>query len=201
MDSKKAILQLNELKKRGKGLRLAAEWDNPWQSLISTILSARTRDDKTIAVSKILYKKYRNLQELSNARLTDVKKIIRPINFYKTKAKNIINCAKEIVKKYDGKIPREFEKLIELAGVGRKTANVFLAHQGGANIGVDTHVGHISHYLGWTRHTKPRLIEEDLKKLFPRSRWRSINYILVRFGQSYKSRKKKNEILDEIKTV
>lgn len=201
MGGKRVLRQLKGLRKLGKNLRLAAEWNSPWKSLISTILSARTRDDKTIEVSNALYKKYGNLRKLSNADLGDVKKIIRGVNFYKNKSKNIIECAKQIMKDYNGKIPRDFDKLIELPGVGRKTANVFLAHQGGAHIGVDTHVGYISKYLGWTKHEKQEDVERDLEKLFPKSKWREINYVLVRFGQTYRSRKEKNKLLDEIKNM
>jgi len=201
IDAKRAIKQLKALEAGGKELRLAAEWREPWKSLISTILSARTRDDKTIEVSNVLYKKYNNLTKLSNADIEGVQLIIKPVNFYKTKAKNIINCAKKIVSDYGGRVPREFDKLVELPGVGRKTANVFLAESGGAAIGVDTHVGYISKRIGWTHSDKPAKVEEDLKKLFPKRMWGSINYVLVRFGQTYRSKTKKNKILDEIKKI
>ena len=78
---------------------------------------------------------------------------------------------------------------------------MFLAHQGGAHIGVDTHIAFISKKIGWTKQDKPHLIEEDLKKIFPERYWRSINYILVRFGQTYKSRRKQNEIINEIRKI
>jgi endonuclease III len=178
---------------------LAAEWSVPWKSLVSTILSARTRDDKTISVSNLLYSRYRSVRELAGAKLRDVEKVVKPINFYKTKAKNIVACAKMIVEKHKGRIPRNFDELVELPGVGRKTANVFLAHQGGARIGVDTHVGYISRRMGWTKHEKQDKVEGDLERLFPKSKWREINYILVRFGQTHRSKRKKNEILDRIR--
>lgn len=197
----KEIRQLRGLENLGKDLRLAAEWKKPWRSLISTILSARSRDDKTIEVSKALYKKYGSVRKLSEARVVDVAKIIRPVNFYKGKTKRIIACAKMIVKDCGGKVPREFDKLVKLPGVGRKTANVFLAHQGGSHIGVDTHVAYISNKLGWTKSSKQEKIEEDLKKRFPKSYWRKINYILVRFGQSYRSKKEKDKLLGDIKEI
>ena len=201
MGKKRAIMQLKQLQRAGKTLRLAAEWNKPWQSLISTILSARTTDAKTIEVSNVLYKKYNKIEKLAGAKYVAVASIIKPVNFYKTKTKNIIACARAIVENYNSRIPRNFDKLIELPGVGRKTANVFLAHQGGAHIGVDTHVAYISKKIGWTKQDKPHLIEEDLKRIFPEKYWRSINYILVRFGQTYKSRRKQNEIIDEIRKI
>jgi len=198
---KKEIRQLRKLKKLGKNLRLAAEWKKPWQSLISTILSARTRDNKTIAVSNVLYKRYGSVRKLSKARKSDVAKIIRPINFYKGKTKRIIACAKMLIKEHNGKVPKDFDELVKLPGVGRKTANVFLAHQGKGRIGVDTHVKYISNKLGWTKSHKQEKVEEDLKKRFPRKYWRKLNYILVRFGQSYRGKKEKDSLLSNIKKL
>ena len=199
---KRELIQLEELKKLSSSMRLAAErWSKPWQTLISTILSARTRDEITIPTANELFKKYPTVTDLTSARLKDVQKIIRPINFYKTKSKNIINCAKLLVEKYDGRPPHDFEKLLELSGVGRKTANVFLSEMGKNTIGVDTHISYISQKLGWTRNKNPKRIEEDLKRLFTERYWREINPTLVRFGKSHTSRKKKDEILEKIKRL
>ena len=197
----KILKQLKELEKRSSKMRLAAEsWNKDWQTLISTIMSARTRDEKTILVASELFKKY-TLKKLANAKLKDVKKIIRPVNFYKTKSKNIVNCAKILVDKYNGKVPKDFDELIKLPGVGRKTANVFLAEYGNDNIGVDTHLSYISQQLGWTKNKDPHKIEKDLQRLFPQKYWKILNSILVRFGKTYTSRKKKDEILNEIKRI
>ncbi|MDZ4226595.1 MAG: DNA lyase, partial [Candidatus Pacearchaeota archaeon] len=113
-----AIKQLKALKKYSKGMRLAAEsWASDFQILISTILSARTRDEVTIPVAEKLFRKYHNVQKLANAKLTDVQKAIKPINFYKNKSKNIINCAKAIVRNHDGKVSHDFDELLKLPGV------------------------------------------------------------------------------------
>ena len=107
------LKQLNELDKKSFKMRLAAEnWDKKWKTLIATILSARTRDEKTIPIAGNLFKKYNTLKKLSKGKLKDVKKIIKPINFYKTKSKNIINCAKILVKDYKSEVPNVFDKLI-----------------------------------------------------------------------------------------
>lgn len=199
---KKSLRQLSELKKLSSTMRLAAEsWNEPWQSLITTILSARTRDEKTIPVANELFKKYNTVKALSKAKLKAIQKMIKPINFYKTKSKNIINCAKILTNNYNGEPPIDFNKLIELPGVGRKTANVFLSEMGKNTIGIDTHVSYLSQKLGWTKSSKPEKIEEDLEKLFPRNYWGKINPILVRFGKTYKSRKKKDELLQKIKKI
>ena len=197
MNQQKALMQLKELKKYGKPLRLAAEWKEPWKSLISTMLSARTRDETTIVVCEELFKKYSTLEKLAHATLTDIEQKIKPVNYYKTKAKNVSSCAQKLIKEYKGKVPLEFEKLLTLPGVGRKTANVFLAEQGFSTIGIDTHVFNISRKLGWTKEKKPEKIEEDLKKLFPKEKWNKVNLILVRFGRSYRG-KKQDEIIKKI---
>ena len=201
MDKNIAIKQLKALEKYtlGEEMRLAAEWEKKWQILISTILSAQTRDETTIKYSNVLYKKYTTLEKLSRAKLSDVKKIIRPVNFYKNKSKNIIETAKIITGKYKGKIPSKIEELLELPGVGRKVANVYLVEAYDAPaIGIDTHCKRLSIKLGWTSNTHPHKIEKDLEKLFPKKYWNSINYILVRFGRMYRT-KDEDKILEKIK--
>lgn len=199
IQQRKALKILNELKKKSSGLRLAAEgWNEPWKSLISTMLSARTRDEVTIKICEILFNNYKTIDELSNAKLNDIESIIKPVNFYKTKSKNIIECAKNIVEQHNSKLPLDFKELIKLPGVGRKTANVFLSEMGKDTIGVDTHVFQLSRKLGWTKQKKPEKIEEDLKELFPRRLWKDVNPILVRFGRSYRG-KKQDDVLAKIK--
>ena len=194
------LRQFEELKRLGSSMRLAAEeWKEPWQTLVSTILSARTRDEKTIPIASELFKRYTGVDDLAKAKLRDVQKIIRPINFYKTKSKNIINCAKILAEKYKCEPPHDFDKLMELPGVGRKTANVFLSEMGEDTIGIDTHVSYCAQKLGWTKSDKPERIEEDLKRLFPKKYWKKINPILVRFGKTYTSRKEKDRILMKIR--
>jgi len=196
-----ALKQLNELKKLGHSLRLAAEWRKPWQSLISTMLSARTRDEVTIEVCNKLFRKYDSPRALAKASLKNIQRMIRPVNFYINKSKSLSRCAKMLVSEYKSKVPNNFDKLIQLPGVGRKTANVFLATQGKSAIGVDTHISYISQRLCWTRHNKPKDIEKDLEKLFPKRMWRNINYIVVRFGRTYKSKSKKDDLLNKIKKI
>lgn len=198
----KALKQLEEIKKEVRNMRLAAEkWETPFQTLISICLSARTRDEVTIEVSKKLFQKFPTAEKLSKAELNEVEKIILPVNFYQNKSKNIINCAKKIVKEYNSKIPKDLEKLIKLPGVGRKTANVFLSEYGNSAIGVDTHVTYISNYLEWVKNYKPEVIERVLKELFPKDKWSEINPTLVRFGKTHTSKLKKNILLDKIKKI
>ncbi|MBM3233690.1 endonuclease III [Candidatus Pacearchaeota archaeon] len=194
--TRKAIKQLKAIEKlTDKSMLLAADWTEEWQVLISTILSAQTKDETTIQVSRNLYKKYPTLNKLVKAKLKDVRKIIHQVNYHKTKSKNIIKTAKIIKNKYRGKIPHNIDKLLELPGVGRKTANVFLAVHNHPAIGVDTHLAFLSQILKWTKNKNPHKIEADLQKLFPKIYWRRLNYILVRFGRIHKTRKKQIEKL------
>jgi endonuclease-3 len=202
MNTQTAIKQFRELSKNVKNMRLAAEdWRNDYEILISTILSARTRDEMTIPVAEILFNKYPNPKKLARADIKDVKKIIKPVNFYKNKSKNIINCAKMLVEKYDSVIPHDFNQLLKLSGVGRKTANVFLAEHGKHALPVDTHVFYISRKLGWAKDKNPHKVEMELKNLFPKKYWNKINAALVRFGKTHTSRKEKDKILAEIKRI
>jgi endonuclease-3 len=202
LKTKRAISQLKKIEKlTDKEMLLAADWQEEWKVLISTILSAQTKDETTIKISHLLYKKYPKLSSLAKARLKDVKRIIKSVNYYKTKSKHIIETAKIIKNKYKGKIPHKLEKLLEFPGVGRKTANVFLAVHNHPAIGVDTHVAYLSQVLGWTKHKDKHKIEQDLKLLFPRKYWISINYTLVRFGRIYKTKKKQLEKLKQKKII
>jgi len=200
MEQATALKQLKILVEKGKEMRLAGEkWDAPWKTLIAIILSARTRDEKTIPIASKLFSKYNSVVILSKADIKDIQDIIRPINFYINKSKCILKCAKRLQEEFDGKVPADLEKLISLPGVGRKTANVFLSEYGEDAVGVDTHAFYISKYLGWSGSKNPEGVEEDLKKLFPKKIWKTINPILVRFGKTHTSTIKKNKILDEIK--
>ncbi len=198
----KIFRQLKELERLGSEMRLAAEeWDKPWKVLISTIMSARTRDEVTIPTAEKLFLKYDSVEKLANANLNDIMEVIKPVNFYKNKSKNVLNCAKFLVEKYNGNPPLNIEKLIELPGVGRKTANVFLSEVGKPGLGVDVHVFRIARKIGWSSSAHPHKVEEDLKKLFPKKYWVKINPILIRFGKTYTKKKVLDELLNKIKEI
>jgi endonuclease-3 len=202
MNKKIALKQLKLLEKDVKSMRLAAEsWKTPFQTLISTIMSARTRDEVTIPIAELLFRKFPTPEKLAKANVLQVQAIIKPVNFYKNKSKNVIACAKAIVKDFNGKVPETIEELIKLPGVGRKTANVFISEYGKPGIAVDTHVHYISNYLGWSKNKNPHKVESDLKKLFPEKTWSRVNPTLVRFGKTHTSRTEKNKILDSIKVI
>ena len=199
MDTKIALSQFRKIEKLKGDMRLAAEnWSTKYQTLISTILSARSLDETTIKVCKNMFKNYPDAKSLSKLNEKKVQNIIRKINFYKNKSKSILNCSKLLFEKYKGEPPMNYEKLIELPGVGPKTANVFLSEYGKDAIAVDTHVSYISQYLGWTKSKRSEIIEKDLEKLFLKKYWRNLNPVLVKFGKKYRSKKEKNLLLDKI---
>jgi len=165
--------------------------------LIATILSAQSRDVKTIEICDVLFGKYSSVEKLGRARLSSIESIIRSINYYKTKARHIKESARIVAK--DG-IGNSVEELMRLPGVGRKVANVYLVQvHNAAAIGVDTHVARISQKLGWSQNKDPHKIEKDLMELFPKRYWNSINYIVVRFGQTFgRSGRIEDEILKDL---
>lgn len=200
MNRKKAIKQLKMLEKDSAKIRLAAEgWGSEWKTLVAIIISARTRDETTIKVAEKLFTKFPTFAALTTANAVEISAIIRPVNFFRNKTRNVIRAAKTLVERFGGKVPHDIDKLIIIPGVGRKTANVFLSEVGKDAIGVDTHVSYIAQKLGWSKNENPRKIEQDLSKLFPRKYWRAINQTCVRFGKTYQSRKKKDEELEKIK--
>ena len=162
-----------------------AETEGPFSILIGTILSARTRDENTTRVMKNLLSHYKSPKALSSAKVKEVEKIIKPIGFYHVKAKRIIKVASIINSQYGGNVPDDFEKLIELPGVGRKTANCVLVYAfDKPAIPVDTHVHRISNRLGLVRTKAPEDTEKELMKKIPKKYWLEINDTFVMYGQN-----------------
>jgi len=162
-----------------------AETKGPFSILIGTILSARTKDENTTKVVKKLFSKYRTPKALANAKIRDVEKLIKSIGFYHVKAKRITDVAKIINSQYKGKVPENFEKLLELPGVGRKTANCVLVYAFDTPaIPVDTHVHRISNRLGLVNTKMPEETEMELRKKIPKKYWLQINDTFVMYGQN-----------------
>jgi endonuclease III len=205
-ERKKAFLEIFKKAERKFGKnkkRLASEgWVRDWQILIATIMSAQSRDETTIPVAEELFKKYRDLKELSKARYDDVLSILKSLNYNKTKAKNVIGAAKYIIEKYTGIIPDDIEMLMAIPGVGRKTANLVLSeiHQKDS-ICVDTHVHRLSNVLGLVKTKNPAETEFELQKVAPKRYWSRINRIFVLWGKEVGGRDKNKFIkkLDEKK--
>lgn len=159
--------------------------ETPWQLLIAVILSAQCTDARVNIVTKDLFQKYPSLEAFANADLKELEQDIHSTGFYHNKAKNIISCARTLVEKYDGEVPRELEELTALAGVGRKTANVIrgnIYHE--PSVVVDTHVKRISKTLGFTKEDDPVKIEYDLMKVLPKDHWILYNIQIITLGRS-----------------
>jgi len=160
------------------------EFVDPFWVLITTMLSHRTKDEVTDAASRSLYNRYRNSRGLASASYDDVRTLISRVGFSKVKAQRVIDVARIIGDKYGGKVPGDIEKLVELPGVGRKTANVVLADSFGIPaIAVDTHVQRIATRLGVTKSKNPEDTEHVLEKIVPRELWLGFNPTLVEFGK------------------
>lgn len=159
--------------------------ETPWQLLIAVILSAQCTDARVNIVTKDLFVKYDTLEKFANADLEELEQDIHSTGFYHNKAKNIISCAKTLVEKYHGELPRTLEELTALAGVGRKTANVIRGNiYNDPSIVVDTHVKRISKRLGFTKNDDPVKVEMDLMKVLPKDHWILYNIQIITFGRS-----------------
>jgi endonuclease-3 len=157
----------------------------PFSILIGTILSARTKDEATTKAVKALFSKYKNPKELAKAKIKDVEKIIKSIGFYHVKSKRIIEVAKIIDKKYKGKVPDNLDTLVQLPGVGRKTANCVLVYAfEKPAIPVDIHVHRISNRLGLVDTKNPEETEQELMKKIQKKYWIDINDTFVMYGQN-----------------
>lgn len=167
-----------------KNLQTQEDGD-PYKILIGTILSARTRDETTTQVIKMLFSEFKNPDELSRADLKDIKKLIQKIGFYNVKATRIKEVSKILVEKYNTKVPSNLEDLLTFPGVGRKTANCVLVYGfRKPAIPVDIHVHRISNRIGIVNTKKPEETEIDLQKTIDRRYWIGVNETFVTFGQN-----------------
>jgi endonuclease-3 len=159
--------------------------DNPFQLLVATVLSAQCTDERVNAVTKELFKKYKSVTDFAMAPPAELERDIHSTGFFRMKAKNIISCSVALVEMHGGIVPNQMEALVQLPGVGRKTANVVLGQAFGITSGVvvDTHVHRLAQRMGFTKENTPEKIEQDLMKLFPRKYWVDVGSVLVLHGR------------------
>ncbi len=169
------------------------EHKSAFELLVAVILSAQCTDARVNKVTKVLFQKYNTPQKLAKANQKEIENIIFSCGFYHNKAKNLIECSKDILLKYNGEVPSTLDKLQTLAGVGRKTANVVysLWFKGDA-IAVDTHVFRVSNRIPLAKGETPLDVEKGLMKNFEKSEWSNLHYRLVLFGR-YKCKAKNPE--------
>ncbi len=185
-DSKKRVAEVNKrLAAQYPDARVELDFRNPFELLIATILAAQSTDVRVNIVTKSLFRKYPDPQAFSNASQVEMETDVKQTGFFRNKAKAVINCSKAIMEKHGGEVPRTMEELVELPGVGRKTANVVLGNAMNipAGVVVDTHVGRVSGRLALTESADPVVIEQDLMKLLPREKWTQFAHRMIYHGR------------------
>ena len=155
-----------------------------YQLVVSVILSAQCTDKKVNQVTPELFSKYSSFKKLSLAAVIEIEKIIRPINYYKTKAKNLVSMSTLVIENFGGKLPRNHKDLMSLPGIGKKTANVVLNELGVMpTIPVDTHVFRVSKRLGLASGKTPEITEQELMQEFDEKHWRNLHHWLILHGR------------------
>jgi len=195
LNNKTKVLKIIELlEKEHPDAKIALHYTNPLELLIATILSAQCTDERVNIVTKTLFKKYRTAEEYANAELKELEEDIRSTGFYRNKARNIKKCCRMLVETFNSQVPKTIEKMFELPGVARKTANIVLSNAYGIveGIAVDTHVRRLSKRLGLTHSEDPNKIEEDLMKIVPRDYWMRVTDLLIFHGRRVCTAKKPN---------
>ena len=161
------------------------DFENAFQLVIATILSAQCTDMRVNQVTPGLFRRYPDAGALAAADPAELEELIRTTGFFRSKARSLLGCANRLAEAHGGEVPRSIEELTGLPGVGRKTANIVLGHAFGINegVGVDTHVRRVAGRLGLTTSEAPEAIEADLMRLYPRLRWTQVTDALIFHGR------------------
>jgi endonuclease III len=178
-------------------------FSNPLELLIATILSAQCTDKQVNIVTADLFQKYRSAADYANSKLEELEQDVKRIGLFRSKAKNIQACCRTLVEKHGGEVPRSLEELVQLGGVGRKTANVVLGNAYGIQSGVvvDTHVSRLCQLLELTKQTQPEKIEQDLQKLVPHKLWTMFSHWIIWHGRRRCSARKPDCAQCEIQSL
>jgi len=182
--ARKAFQALKKIVPQGKP---ALRFSTPWELLVAVMLSARCTDKKVNEVTEKLFRKYRSLDDYLRANPKVFEQEIKSTGFYKEKAGRILDAARVIKTRFGGQVPRTMEAVLQIPGVGRKTANIVLGAGYGVveGIAVDTHVRRLARVLGLTDETDPDKIEQDLMRLIPKSEWMEFSWRLIEYGRQY----------------
>jgi len=193
IDQKTKVNQVIKLlEKQYPNAKTALNWSNPLELLVATMLSAQTTDVTVNSVTKTLFKKYLTAKDYAEADLKELEAAIHSTGYYHNKAKNLKECTKLLVEKFDGKVPKTMEELTELPGIVRKTANIILYNAYGitAGIAVDTHVMRLSQKIGLTQQKYQDKIEKDLMHITPKDKWMPLTDLLIFHGRQVCNAKK-----------
>ena len=164
--------------------RCELDFNSPLELLVATVLSAQCTDKRVNAVTPVLFKRFPTVTKLAGAKISEIEKIIYSTGFFRSKAKNIKELAKKILKDYGGEVPKTLAELVTLPGVGRKTANVVLGNAFEIpGLTVDTHFGRLSRRFGWSKETDPVKVENDVAKLIPEKEWTLLSHKLIWHGR------------------
>ena len=186
VDAKKALAVLSAFKQLYPDPRHYLIFENPFQLLVATILSAQCTDEKVNEVTAELFRKYRAPADFADEPADAIERAVRPTGFFRNKAKAIKGASAAIVERYGSSVPDTMDELLALPGVARKSANAILQHGFGKveGIVVDTHVIRVAGRLGWTANADPGKIEQDLMRLFDKKEWRRLPFYLKSHGRA-----------------
>ncbi len=183
-DKRAARTVLDRLHRKYPDIGTALDYQDPWQLLVATVISAQTTDENVNRVTPELFARYPTAADLAEADPEAVEQLIFSTGFYRQKTMSIIALSQDLVERYGGEVPAELDELVTLRGVGRKTASVVLAEAWGIPaIAVDTHVKRVTHRLGLTTETDPVKVEHRLRELYPRRRWPGVSMRFIQFGR------------------
>ncbi|MGD6809584.1 MAG: endonuclease III [Candidatus Bathyarchaeia archaeon] len=186
----KKIIEL--LEKQYPNAKTALNYTNPLEILVATMLSAQTTDERVNTVTQNLFKKYKTAQDYANVDIKELEQDIRSTGFYHNKARNLQNCCKMLIEKFNSEVPKTMPELLELPGVARKTANIVLYNAYGIveGIAVDTHVRRLAQRLGLADTDNPDKIEQELMQITPKENWMQLTDLLIFHGRQVCDAKK-----------
>ena len=176
---------INILKQTYPDATCSLDFKNPFQITVAVMLSAQCTDERVNKTTPALFERCKTIEDFANIDIKELEEIIHPCGFYKNKAKNIKECAKMVLTKFNGEVPHTMDELLTLPGIGRKSANVILLEAFGIakGIAVDTHAKRVSNRMGLSLETDPEKIEQDLLKIFPKEYLKDINHLFVWHGR------------------
>jgi endonuclease-3 len=187
-EEKKARAQqiVKRLRKAYPGAKTSLTYRNPFELLVATILSAQCTDERVNQVTPALFERYPTADDMAGAKTEELEDMIRSTGFFRNKTKSLLGMSNALVERHGGAVPAKIEELVELPGVGRKTANVVLGNAFGKNIGVvvDTHVARLSGRLGLTTETDAVRIEQNLMQLIARKDWTLLPHLFIDHGRA-----------------